>query len=56
MQGATPRGAHYAPSMEGCGAVGGSMLLNGFVSMELARVDARRFDGVHAGIGDTLGC
>lgn len=40
MQGATPRGAHYAPSMEGCGTVGGSMLLNGFVSMELARVDA----------------
>jgi glutaryl-CoA dehydrogenase len=37
---------------EGYGAVGGSMLLNGFVSMELARVDASiaTFWGVHTGL------
>ena len=37
---------------EGYGAVGGSMLLNGFVSMELARVDSSiaTFWGVHTGL------
>jgi len=37
---------------EGYGAAGGSMLLNGFVSMEIARVDASiaTFWGVHTGL------
>ena len=37
---------------EGYGAAGGSMLLNGFVSMELARVDSSiaTFWGVHTGL------
>jgi hypothetical protein len=42
MQGATPSGARYSPPPpdEGYGVAGGSMLLSGFTSNELARGDA----------------
>ena len=39
---------------DGYGSAGGSMLLNGFISMELARVDSSiaTFWGVHTGLAD----
>ena len=42
MQGATPGGAQHAPPPpdEGYGVAGGSTLLSGFISTELARGDA----------------
>ena len=40
MQGATRAAPNTSPPIEGYGAAGGSMLLSGFISMEVARVDA----------------
>ena len=47
-----PKSASAGVGYQGYGAAGGSWLLNGFVAMELARVDASvaTFWGVHTGL------